>query len=215
MTPSLVVFDNDGVLVDSELLANAALARILTSYGLPWTTEESIRDFMGGSMGRVRDVVRERHARELPGDFEDTYHDAVFAAFRAELVPVAGMAEVLDGLAAAGVPFCVASSGSHERIRLTLTKTGLIGHFPDRAIFSSQDVPRGKPAPDLFLLAAAKMGVAARECVVVEDSPLGVEAAKAAGMRVYGHAAMTPAERLAGADALYAGAGELRALLGV
>lgn len=213
--PGLVVFDNDGVLVDSELLANAALARILTAYGIPTTTEDSIRDFMGGSMARVRDLTRARHGRELPADFEDTYHEAVFAAFRAGLTPVPGVEGVLDALDAAAVPYCVASSGTHERIRVTLGITGLRDRFPDARIFSSQDVAHGKPAPDLFLLAAAKMRVPAADCVVIEDSPLGVAAARAAGMRVHGHAAMTPPDRLAAADTVFAAMAELPALLGL
>ncbi|NUS57076.1 MAG: HAD family hydrolase [Streptomycetaceae bacterium] len=215
MTPDLVVFDNDGVLVDSEPVANAVLADLLTSYGIPTTTEEAIRDYMGGSLGRVRELNRARHGRELPADFEDAYHAGIFARFPTEIRPVPGAAELLDALTAAGVPFCVASSGTHERIRLTHDATGLRGHFTDARIFSSQDVARGKPAPDLFLHAAAKMGAAPGRCVVIEDSPLGVDAARAAGMRVYGHAALTPPERLADADVVAGGLGEIRALLGV
>lgn len=215
MTPDLVVFDNDGVLVDTEPIANAVLAALLTSYGIPTTTEEAIRAYMGGSLGRVRELTRARHGRELPEDFEDAYHAGIFARFPTEIRPVAGAADLLDALTAAGVPFCVASSGTHERIRLTHDATGLRGHFTDARIFSSQDVARGKPAPDLFLHAAAKMGVAPGRCVVIEDSPLGVAAARAAGMRVYGHAALTPRERLADADVVAGGLGEIRDLLGV
>ncbi|MGA4539881.1 HAD family hydrolase [Uniformispora flossi] len=215
MRPDLVVFDNDGVLVDSEPIANAVLAGLLTSYGIPTTTEEAIHDYMGGSLGRVRELNRARHGRELPADFEDAYHAGIFARFPTEIRPVAGAAELLDALTAAGVPFCVASSGTHERIRLTHDATGLRGHFTDARIFSSQDVARGKPAPDLFLHAAEKMGAVPARCVVIEDSPLGVAAARAAGMRVYGHAALTPAERLADADVVAGGLGEIRALLGV
>jgi HAD superfamily hydrolase (TIGR01509 family) len=212
---TLVVFDNDGVLVDSEPLANGVLARLLTGYGIPTTTDEAIRDYMGGSMQRVRDIVRERHTRELPDDFEDAYHDAAFAAFRTSLRPVAGAAELLGTLRAAGIPYCVASSGTHERIRLTLGTTGLLDGFTDAAIFSSQDVAHGKPAPDLFLLAAEKMGAAPRDCVVIEDSPLGVQAARTAGMGVYGYAAMTPRERLAGADRIITAMHEVNDLLGL
>jgi HAD superfamily hydrolase (TIGR01509 family) len=211
----LVVFDNDGVLVDSEPIANAVLAALLTSYGIPTTTEEAVRDHMGGSLARVRDVIRERRGSELPDDFEDAYHHGIFERFRTGLRPVAGVAALLGALTAAGIPYCVASSGTHERIRLTLATTGLLDRFPDSRIFSSQDVVRGKPAPDLFLLAARKCGTAPARCTVVEDSPLGVAAARAAGMRVYGHAAMTPPERLAGADAVAADMAEIRALLGV
>lgn len=213
--PGLVIFDNDGVLVDSERIANAAMADILTGYGVPTTTEEAIRDYMGGSMALVRAVIRERHGRDLPAEFEDTYHHAAFAAFRAELTAVPGVSDLLDALASAGIPYCVASSGTHDRIRLTLTTTGLIDRFADAAIFSSQDVAHGKPAPDLFLLAAEKMGFAPEDCAVIEDSPLGVTGARAAGMRVYGHTALTPPERLAEADALFAEMTEVPALLGL
>lgn len=213
--PGLVIFDNDGVLVDSEILANAVMADILTGYGVPTTTEDAIRDYMGGSMALVRAKIRERHGREIPDEFEDAYHHAAFAAFRAELTAVPGVSDLLDTLASAGVPYCVASSGTHERIRLTLTTTGLIDRFTDAAIFSSQDVAHGKPAPDLFLLAAEKMGFAPSECTVIEDSPLGVTAARAAGMRVYGHTALTPPERLAEADALFTTMHEVPPLLGL
>ena len=121
--------------------------------------------------------------------------------------------DVLEKLAADGVPYCVASSGSHERIRVGHRTTGLDRWFDDERIFSSQDVGRGKPAPDLFLYAAERMGVAPERCVVVEDSPLGVRAAVAAGMDVYGFTAMTPAGKLSGATGLFEDMGELLSLL--
>lgn len=213
--PGLVLFDNDGVLVDSEPLANEVLASLLTGLGVPTTYEESVRDYMGGSMARVRARVRERDGVALPDDFEDRYHDGVFAAFRAALRPVAGVAKVLDALGGAGIPACVASSGTHERIRVALETTGLLPYFSDRTIFSSQDVARGKPAPDLFVHAASVLGVPPSDCVVVEDSPLGVEGAKAAGMRVLGYAAMTPPEQLSSADGVFSDMAALPALLGV
>jgi HAD superfamily hydrolase (TIGR01509 family) len=137
----------------------------------------------------------------------------VFAAFERELEPVAGAVGLLEKLAADGVPYCVASSGSHERIRVGHRKTGLDRLFDDGRIFSSEDVGRGKPAPDLFLYAAERMGAVPERCVVVEDSPLGVQAAVAAGMDVYGFTAMTPAERLVGATRLFSDLGELADLL--
>ncbi|MFE5333454.1 HAD family hydrolase [Embleya sp. NPDC056575] len=215
MRPELVLFDNDGVLVDSEPIANRVLAALLTELGVPTAYEDSLRDYLGGTMARVHTIVRERDGVTLPEDFDHVYHERVFAGFRAELEAVPGVVEVLAALDAAGVPYCLASSGTHERIRLALTRTGLIGRFPESVIFSSQDVARGKPAPDLFLHAAATMGVDPARCVVVEDSPLGVEAARAAGMTVYGHAAMTPPERLADADALFKDMVELPGLLGI
>lgn len=191
----LVIFDNDGVLVDSEALANGVLAGLLTDAGWAVTAEDCIRDFMGGTLARVREVAEARLGVPLPVGFEDDYHRLLFDAFDTSLVAVAGVAEALDGL---DLPTCVASSGSHERIRRALTRTGLLDRFEGR-IFSADDVAHGKPAPDLFLHAAASLGTEPARCAVVEDSPLGVEAANAAGMTAFGHAALTPTERLAAA----------------
>ncbi|MGW0708551.1 HAD family hydrolase [Streptomyces sp. NPDC002643] len=198
MRYDLVIFDNDGVLVDSEPISNRLLAAYLTELGHPTSYEESIRDYMGSAMHRVHELVLERTRRRLPEDFDDVFHGRVFAAFERELEPVDGVVDVLEKLAADGVPYCVASSGSHERIRVGHRKTGLDRWFGEGRVFSSQDVGRGKPAPDLFLYAAERMGVAPERCVVVEDSPLGVRAGVAAGMDVYGFTAMTPRERLDG-----------------
>ncbi|MFC9915562.1 HAD family hydrolase [Streptomyces sp. NPDC059862] len=213
MRYDLVIFDNDGVLVDSEPISNRLLAAYLTELGHPTSYEDSLRDYMGAAMHRVHDLVEERTGERLPVDFDDVFHGRVFAAFERELTAVGGAVDVLEKLAADGVPYCVASSGSHARIRVGHRAAGLDRWFDEERIFSSEDVGRGKPAPDLFLYAAERMGVAAERCVVVEDSPLGVQAALAAGMDVYGYTAMTPAARLAGATGLFGGMGELLELL--
>ncbi|MCX4972466.1 HAD family hydrolase [Streptomyces sp. NBC_00554] len=213
MRYELIIFDNDGVLVDSEPISNTLLAAYLTELGHPTSYEESLRDYMGSAMHRVHDLVEERTGQRLPADFDEVFHARVFAAFERELEPVPGAVQVLEKLAADGVPYCVASSGSHERIRVGHRKTGLDRWFDEGRVFSSQDVGRGKPAPDLFLYAAERMGVAPEKCVVVEDSPLGVQAAVAAGMDVYGFTAMTPADRLAGATRLFSDMGQLADLL--
>ncbi|MFE0950747.1 HAD family hydrolase [Streptomyces mutabilis] len=213
MRYDLVIFDNDGVLVDSEPISNRLLAGYLTELGHPTSYEDSLRDYMGAAMHRVHDLVLERTGRKLPEDFDDVFHRRVFAAFAEDLEAVPGVVGLLEKLAVDGVPYCVASSGSHERIRVGHRKTGLDRWFEDERIFSSQDVGRGKPAPDLFLYAAERMGVAPERCVVVEDSPLGVQAAVAAGMDVYGFTAMTPARKLAGATRLFRDMGELAGLL--
>ncbi|MFD5334392.1 HAD family hydrolase [Streptomyces hawaiiensis] len=213
MRYDLVIFDNDGVLVDSEPISNRLLAAYLTELGHPTSYEESIRDYMGSAMHRIHELVLERTGQRLPESFDDVFHARVFATFEQELVAVAGASGVLEKLAADGVPYCVASSGSHERIRVGHRTTGLDQWFDEGRVFSSQDVGRGKPAPDLFLYAAERMGVAPERCVVIEDSPLGVQAAVAAGMDVYGFTAMTPAEKLAGADRLFSDMGELADLL--
>lgn len=213
MRYDLVIFDNDGVLVDSEPISNRHLAAYLTELGHPTSYEDSIRDYMGSAMHRIHDLVLERTGQRLPEDFDDVFHARVFAAFERELQPVAGVRGVLEKLTADGVPYCVASSGSHERIRVGHRATGLDSWFEEEWIFSSQDVGRGKPAPDLFLYAAERMGVEPGRCVVVEDSPLGVQAANAAGMDVYGFTAMTPAGKLNGATQLFSEMGELPDLL--
>ncbi|MFD8008547.1 HAD family hydrolase [Streptomyces mirabilis] len=213
MRYDLVIFDNDGVLVDSEPISNTILAAYLTELGHPTSYEESIRDYMGSAMHRIHEIVQERSGQRLPEDFDDVFHGRVFAAFEQELQPVPGAVQLLEKLAADEVPYCVASSGSHERIRVGHRKTGLDRWFDEGRVFSSQDVGRGKPAPDLFLYAAERMGVAPERCVVVEDSPLGVRAANAAGMDVYGFTAMTPAAKLTGATQFFSELGELADLL--
>ncbi|MEU3248758.1 MULTISPECIES: HAD family hydrolase [unclassified Streptomyces] len=213
MRYDLVIFDNDGVLVDSEPISNGILAAYLTELGHPTSYEDSVRDYMGSAMHRVHDLVQERTGQRLPDDFDDVFHARVFAAFERELRPVAGAVQVLEKLTADGVPYCVASSGSHERIRVGHRTTGLDRWFDEGRVFSSQDVGKGKPAPDLFLHAAERMGVPPRRCVVVEDSPLGVRAANAAGMDVYGFTAMTPAARLTGATRHFSDLADLLDLL--
>jgi HAD superfamily hydrolase (TIGR01509 family) len=209
MAIDLVVFDCDGVLVDSEHLANRVLAELLTELGLPTTTEQSIATYMGLSMASAVERIEASLGRAVPSDFAERYRSATFAAFERELTIVEGVVEVIEGLR---WPSCVATSGDPDRVRRTLTLTGLHHHFDGR-IFSAVEVPRGKPFPDLFLHAAATMGVDPAGCVVVEDSPLGVAAAKAAGMKVLGYAAMTPVVKLAGADATFDQMTALPALL--
>ncbi|MFD5101023.1 HAD family hydrolase [Streptomyces albidochromogenes] len=213
MRYDLIIFDNDGVLVDSEPISNTILAGYLSELGHPTTYEDSLRDYMGSAVHRIHDLVLERSGQRLPEDFDKTLHARIFAAFEQELKPVAGAEDLLGRLVADGVSYCLASSGSHERIRVGHLVTGLDEWFEDSWIFSSQDVGRGKPAPDLFLHAAEQMGVPPERCVVVEDSPLGVEAARAAGMDVYGFTAMTPADRLSGAKGCFSDLSELPDLL--
>ena len=188
----LILFDNDGVLVDSETLSGQVLSELLTECGLPTTFEESVATYLGSSMERVVQNAEESLGRALPDDFLERYYRRLFDRFETELQPVPYVADAIDTM---DRPRAVVSSGSPERIELTLTLTGLIGRF-DGHLYSSEQVARGKPNPDLFLHAAERMGVSPDRCVVVEDSPLGVEAALRAGMEVVGFARMTPAERL-------------------
>lgn len=195
-SPQLLILDNDGVLVDSEPIANSVLTALLREYGVETTYEETVRRYLGTSLAYVRRDVEDRLGRRVPSDFEQRYHDGLFQRARTELTAVAGVEEALDAI---DLPTCVASSGAHERIEFTLKLAGLYDRFAGR-LFSAQDVERGKPFPDLFLYAAERMGVPPERCVVVEDSPFGVAAGKAAGMRVIGYAGVTPVDRLAEAD---------------
>ncbi|MGR8009080.1 HAD family hydrolase [Streptomyces hypolithicus] len=213
MRYDLIIFDNDGVLVDSEPISNTILAGYLSELGHPTSYDDSLRDYMGAAVHRIHDLVLERTGQRLPEDFDKTLHARVFAAFERDLKPMSGVEDMLGALVADGAAYCLASSGSHERIRVGHLKTGLDEWFEDSWIFSSQDVGRGKPAPDLFLYAAEQMGVPAERCVVVEDSVLGVQAAREAGMDVYGFTAMTPAAKLVGATGYFTELGQLRGLL--
>jgi HAD superfamily hydrolase (TIGR01509 family) len=178
----LVIFDCDGVLVDSEPLANRVMTDALNEIGINLRYEEVCSRFIGLSMARVVELVEELLGRPVPG-FEESVQRRTFERFRHELRPIAGTE---DALARLGLPYCVASSGELEKMRLTLGLTGLLCHFEGR-MFSATQVARGKPAPDLFLFSAAQMHVDAGACVVVEDSVPGVLAARAAGMAVFGY----------------------------
>jgi len=195
---SAVIFDCDGVLVDSELLAAPILAHTLTELGLPTTPEDIDRDFKGRSWAHGLAVIEARLGHPPWPDLRERYRERLFAAFDEHLEPVAGIAAALDAIA---LPCCVASSGDHERIRRGLAAGGLLDLFDDAAIFSVDDVAQGKPAPDLFLHAAARMGFDPAATAIVEDSPAGAQAGRAAGMRVFGYAERTPAEQLRAAGA--------------
>jgi HAD superfamily hydrolase (TIGR01509 family) len=193
----LVIFDCDGVLVDSEPITNRVLAEALCEIGLATTVESSMRDYMGRSWPACVEIFEDRLGRPLPPQFAERFWTRAEAALRAELQPVPGIREVLARIP---TPTCVASSGRPEKMRITLGMTGLLPRFEGR-IFSALDVARAKPWPDLFLHAAARMGAAPATCVVVEDSPRGVEAGVAAGMRVLGFARRTDAASLEAAGA--------------
>jgi HAD superfamily hydrolase (TIGR01509 family) len=205
-----VIFDCDGVLVDSEPLANEVLASLLTEAGLATTTDEAMATYVGLSMPSVVALAERRHGGPMPPDLIDRYHAGVFEAFDRDLHAVEGVVEVLDALP---WPTCVASSGDHERMRRSLGRTGLYDRFEGR-IFSASEVARGKPHPDLFLHAAREMGATPAGCVVVEDSPFGVRAAVAAAMAVVGYGAGERADQLARLGAVpFAAMGELPGLL--
>lgn len=194
----LVIFDCDGVLVDSERVAVRVDAVVLAKLGWKLTKSEIVDRFMGRTTESMRKEIETHLRRSLPHGWEEEVEARYREALLAELTPVDGIVEALDAIA--GLPACIASSGSHDKMRLTLGLTGLFSRFEGR-IFSATEVERGKPAPDLFLHAAERMGVAPDRCVVVEDSQYGVQAARAAGMRAFGYAGgLTPAQWLEGPD---------------
>ena len=198
----LVIFDCDGVLVDSEVISNEVLARALTEQGLPTTLAQARRDYQGLLLAEIDSRAAAKLGRPLTQDWLERYERDRAAVFRRELRAVPGVAEAVRRIKAAGVAVCVASQGKLEKTRLSLKLTKLDHLFPDEALFSAYSVPRGKPHPDLFLHAAASMAVEPARCAVVEDTPSGVTAAVSAGMRVLGYAADSDevALRQAGAE---------------
>jgi len=194
-TTELVIFDCDGVLVDSEPISIAVLVEALAAAGVTMSEEEAHVRFLGRSLKSMSEILHDDYGLAIDAAFLDAMRKVLYERFRAELKAVDGVAETVGAL---GIAHCVASSSQPERIRLSLTVTGLISRFEPN-IFSASMVARGKPAPDLFLHASAAMGVAPEKCVVVEDSPAGIAAAKAAGMRVVaftgGSHAKTPGHR--------------------
>jgi HAD superfamily hydrolase (TIGR01509 family) len=193
----LVIFDCDGVLVDSEPVAIRTLGQMLREVGLDLTHEQIFQSFVGYSLPHCLRIIEAMLGRPPPENFLRDLQARTFAAFETELRAMPGIEDALDRLR---VPFCVASSGDHEKMNTTLGLTGLLPRFAGR-IFSVTQVARGKPAPDVYLLAAQTLGVQPSACVVVEDTPPGVQAGVAAGMTVFGFCAHTPQEKLTAAGA--------------
>lgn len=209
--PSLIIFDCDGVLVDSEYISHHLIVEMLAEHSVSITFEEAVDLFIGSSNTGLLEKVQTLCGGSVPEYFLERFRERMFAAFESGLEAVSGIEAVLESLA---VPFCVASNGRHAKMRVSLGKTGLLRHFAGR-MFSADDVNHPKPAPDLFLHAARTHGVDPADCAVIEDTPTGIRAARAAGMRAFGYAAMTRPERLleAGAHAVFQRMEELPALL--
>jgi HAD superfamily hydrolase (TIGR01509 family) len=212
----LVIFDCDGVLVDSETISCGVLARLLTVAGLPTTVTEARRDYQGLLLTEVVRDAENALGRPLPEGWVARFERERADEFRRKLEPVPGAADAVEHVATAGLEVCVASQGKLEKTRLSLELTGLRHLFRDRAVFSAWSVPRGKPHPDLFLHAAKAMGVEPARCAVVEDTPSGVTSAVRAGMRAVGYAADGDEESLrsAGAEVLHS-LNQLSELLGL
>jgi HAD superfamily hydrolase (TIGR01509 family) len=201
----LVIFDCDGVLVDSEILACELQARALAEYGFSLTAADVARRFLGASARDMRAALEVDLGRPLPDDHETRCSAELYDLFRRELKSVRGISEIVAALAASDHPRCVASSSSPERIALALDVADLHDHFRPH-VFSSTLVKHGKPAPDLFLYAADAMGFPPARCVVVEDSVNGVKAARSAGMLALGFLGGSHCPRDHGDDLTRAGA---------
>ncbi|GLW73996.1 hypothetical protein Kpho02_62940 [Kitasatospora phosalacinea] len=195
----LVIFDCDGVLVDSERIAVRVQVEIGAQLGWPLDADEVVQRFIGRSHAAIWQQVGERLGPAAALEWEHRFERRHRELVDAELTPVDGIVEALDALDALGLPYCVASSGSHAKMRHTLGRTGLHERFAGR-IFSAEEVARGKPFPDVFLHAAARSGYAPEVCAVVEDSPAGLRAARAAGMRRLGYTAGPTGGALTGGE---------------
>lgn len=214
----LLIFDCDGVLVDSELISCASVADVMTRHGVPTDLEYVMRRFLGRPASAITQDYMERAAGELPATFISDWRSSLFAQLRSELSTIDGIAYAIEAIP---LPRCVASSSDMERLEISLSKTGLFDLFEGN-LFSTTMVRNGKPAPDLFLLAADRMGADPTRCLVVEDSESGIRAAKAAGMKAvgftggshYGVLDNTSALRDAGADHILTKMAGLPALLG-
>ncbi|MEM6664426.1 MAG: HAD-IA family hydrolase [Pseudomonadota bacterium] len=199
MTPALVIFDCDGVLVNSEPITNREMAKDLTAHGLSVTTEQCIELFVGGTIASVADRARELGA-DLPPDWVTSFYDRMCATLGEEVEAIPGVHDAIAAVEAAGIATAIGSNGPMRKMEVTLARTGLMERFRGR-IFSAHDVGVAKPDPGLYLHVAASVGHSPETTTVVEDSVSGVRAAVGAGMRCLGFACDTPAERLAAAGA--------------
>jgi HAD superfamily hydrolase (TIGR01509 family) len=193
---ALIIFDCDGVLVDSELIANRIFQAELNNAGVPITLDHLLETYMGHSLKHCLELICQQYGIALGSDFLATYQEKRDAALM-QVKAVDGVDTLIRHLS---LPFCVASNSASSKIHNMLTYAGLIDYFEDN-IFSASDVAKPKPAPDVYLKAAASFGVSPAHCLVIEDTPIGVQAAVAAGMQVFGYAAFTPAHVLLKAGA--------------
>lgn len=209
--PECIIFDCDGVLVDSEGINNRVLLEMAAEYGVKMDLKEAVEAFSGIRIREGIRILQQRASRPFPEDFEQTFRAKTYAIFKTEMKAVEGVASLLSRLT---LPFCVASSGPVEKIKLNLTVTGLIQYFPDNRIFSGYDINSWKPDPGIFLYAASEMGFSPAVCAVIEDSKAGIIAAVKGGFSAYGYAKPFNAEVLSaeGANVFYH-MSELAALL--
>jgi phosphoglycolate phosphatase len=207
----LVIFDCDGVLVDSEPITNKLYVQMLAEFGYQVNAEEYLREFSGTIIYKRLEVTAQKLNWIPPANFLSIFNERLAALTEKELKPVMGIHSLIESLS---VPICVASNGSCEEIFLRL-RVAQLTHYFGKAIFSGLEVPHPKPAPDVFLAAAKAFNVPLNRCIVIEDSVPGVTAAVRAGMKVYGHAAFTPSEALRKAGAIpFPNMLELKTILG-
>ncbi|ESW59876.1 MAG: hydrolase [Rhodobacter sp. CACIA14H1] len=214
MRPAAVIFDCDGVVVDSEHPTLVMVRDDLERYGLTLTLEELEAGYIGGTVETVAAKARANGAR-LPEDWVSDFYERMYAMLRASVPLIPGIVGVLDALDSAGIPYAMGSNGTPEKMQITLGQHGLVERFRGH-LYSGQALGRPKPAPDLYLHAAGRLGVEPARCVVVEDSAAGARAAKAAGMRCFGYAPKGAHAGLAAEGAiLFNRMQDLPALLGV
>ena len=212
--PKLVIFDCDGVVVDSEPLTLQLIRDDLAARGLPLDLTKTTDLFMGSTIAGAGAQAREMGA-DIPEDWVDLIYDKVFAALARKVESIPGIGAVLDRLDRQGIAYAIGSNGPHRKMEITLARCGLAARFAGR-IYSREDVAAPKPAPDVYLLAASQAGVAPQDCVVIEDSATGAQAAVAAGMAVFGFARETPRAKFEGlTELLFDDMGQLPALLGL
>lgn len=210
----MVVFDCDGVIVDSERMLNEVLRDDLALYGLDISVEEVMDRFIGGTMDGVAVKARAAGA-DLPDDWVESFYPKAYKRLGEEVELIPGIVGVLDALDAAGVPYAVGSNGRIEKMEITLGRTGLLSRFEGR-LLSGQDFPAPKPAPDVFLGAMALVGADPAKCAVIEDSATGARAGRASGAKVFGFYAETAREKLEPhADVLFDRMEDLPGLLGL
>ena len=196
----LVILDHDGVLVDSEVLAMEIITNMLTQRGIPATVEDSFNQHLGRGFDTVVDRLIRNDSSLSPQEIEIEFYDQLFKAFNESLMPVPGIDDLLRYLEAESIPVGIGSSGTRERVELGITLTDLMQYFVQENIVTRENVNKGKPEPEVFLLVAQRLGIEPSRCLVIEDSPHGVTAAKRAGMSVIGLASRTSADLLADAD---------------
>ena len=212
--PKLVIFDCDGVVVDSEPLTLQLIRDDLATRGLPLDLSKVTDLFVGGTIAGAGAQARAMGA-DISADWADLIYDKVFAALARSVEPIPGIGAVLDRLDHQGIPYAIGSNGPHRKMEITLARCGMSARFAGRT-YSREDVAAPKPAPDVYLLAASQAGVAPQDCVVIEDSATGAQAAVAAGMAVFGFARETPRTKFEGlTELLFDDMAQLPALLGL